>query len=314
VAVSTVCESTGRPLVSVVIPTYNRQVYLRATLEHLLACGPPGMEVIVVDDASQDRTLEMLARDYPSVVAISVPTRRGPSSCRNIGMDVARGQYFLPLDSDCFVVGETLCWLWRELPGLDSHLLLSCRSWPERKRAVEVTPSRAYTARDCLLKTYGEVVPVLHLDSLRKSELRYPELFAGGEPLLLAQLAQMQPIPFVDRVVLEYRTDLSERISGADYQLRYPQEIARVFEAYLPFLGQLPSERARVREKAGVYLLLAGRRREAATHLLASLKLGRASALAFLAAGLLPVSWLRRGFLAYRRRQGSPYTVNSEER
>jgi glycosyltransferase involved in cell wall biosynthesis len=301
-------DQERRPVLSIVIPTYNRLEPLSRTLAHLYEHLPDGVEVVIVDDGSEDATSEAIPRLYPGAVFLRCDRRGGPGVARNLALTVARGSHFLPLDSDCFIVPETLHWLVLRLArGEGENLVLPCRSWPQRRRAVEVTPERPYRDRDFLLKTYGEVVPVLSLDALRRHGLSYPDLFGGGEPLLLVELSRREPILFLDRVILEYRTDLPSRISSAEYQMQYPAEIARVFEAYLPYLRdpdeEIRAELGRVREKAGAYWLLAGRRRQAVRHLLISLRLGRMSSLLFLLALLLPNGWTRRLFTEVRRRR-----------
>ena len=294
------------PVLSVIIPTFNRLNDLCQTLDHLYDSLPSDVEVIVVDDGSTDSTRNEIPRRYGKARFIRSELRQGPSSARNLGLRQARGRYVLPLDSDCFIVPETLGWLVETLRKEQKrHLLLSCRPWPDGKRSVKPTPAREYSFRDLLLKSYGEVVPILVTESLHRYGLEYPQLFAGGEPLLLVELSRRQTLYFVDKVILEYRTDASSRISSAEYQLKYPLEIASVFAAYLPYFeGQrdpeLSKERARVVEKLGVYLLLGGAKRGAVAQLWRAFLLGRPTALVFCASALLPRESLRWLFSKYR--------------
>ena len=85
--------------VSVVIVTRNRHETLRTTLAELVAWREvPG--IIVVDDASADRTAEMVAHEFPLVDLIARNRREGPVA-RNHGLQRARTPYIAFTDDDC---------------------------------------------------------------------------------------------------------------------------------------------------------------------------------------------------------------------
>lgn len=86
-------------LFSVVIPAFNRSDLLAATLRSVLAQSFDDYEVIVVDDASTDNTLEVARSFGPRVTALSQPNA-GPGVARNLGLAHARGEYIAFLDSD----------------------------------------------------------------------------------------------------------------------------------------------------------------------------------------------------------------------
>lgn len=88
------------PLVSVVIPTYNRRRCLQRAIESVLQqdCGP--VEILVVDDASHDGTAEWVAKTYPRLALIRQPVNRGVAAARNAGMAVSGGRYIAFLDDD----------------------------------------------------------------------------------------------------------------------------------------------------------------------------------------------------------------------
>jgi glycosyltransferase involved in cell wall biosynthesis len=92
------------PLVSVVVPAYNRERFIARTVDSVLAQRWPAVELIVVDDGSTDGTREILegyARDG-SLQLLEHPGRanRGQSAALNLGLSVARGDYISLLDSD----------------------------------------------------------------------------------------------------------------------------------------------------------------------------------------------------------------------
>lgn len=87
------------PLVSVIIPTYNRWPILCEAIESVLKQGYQGFELIVVDDGSEDGTADKLRRYNPRLRLFSQP-RRGVAAARNLGVRWANGKYLAFLDSD----------------------------------------------------------------------------------------------------------------------------------------------------------------------------------------------------------------------
>lgn len=87
------------PLVSVVIPTYNRADLLPMAIESVLSQTYERLEILVVDDGSTDDTKEVV-RSYADRVHYIAGGHRGPSAARNLGMRAATGDYLCFLDSD----------------------------------------------------------------------------------------------------------------------------------------------------------------------------------------------------------------------
>ena len=88
------------PLVSVIIPTYNRADLLRLTLDSVVAQTFLDYEIIVVDDGSFDDSNEVLCTKYNEVQYIKIKNSGGPSKPRNIGIEMAKGKYIAFLDDD----------------------------------------------------------------------------------------------------------------------------------------------------------------------------------------------------------------------
>lgn len=83
--------------VSVVIPAYNEEKYLSATLESLINQTVTPYEILVVDNNSTDKTVE-IAKEYP--VKVISEKRQGLSFARNKGFNEAKGDIILRTDAD----------------------------------------------------------------------------------------------------------------------------------------------------------------------------------------------------------------------
>ncbi len=90
------------PLVSVVIPTYNRRNTIVRAVESALGQTYPELEVIVVDDAGTDGTGELMKRyaKAENFRYVKLPQNAGGGGARNKGIALARGEYVAFLDSD----------------------------------------------------------------------------------------------------------------------------------------------------------------------------------------------------------------------
>jgi glycosyltransferase involved in cell wall biosynthesis len=97
-------EEGAAPFFSVVIPLYNVEAYIADTLERVLRQSMGDFEVILVDDASSDGTVNIVERFVASdqrLRLIRLPQRSGgPATPRNIGIANSNGDYIALLDAD----------------------------------------------------------------------------------------------------------------------------------------------------------------------------------------------------------------------
>jgi glycosyltransferase involved in cell wall biosynthesis len=108
------------PTVSVVMPIYNSENYLRDSIGSILAQTYRDWELICVDDGSNDNSLQILLRYEdadPRVRVISRPNS-GVARARNDGMALATGRYIAAMDSDDVALPERLS---RQVEYMESH-------------------------------------------------------------------------------------------------------------------------------------------------------------------------------------------------
>jgi glycosyltransferase involved in cell wall biosynthesis len=87
------------PLVSVIIPVFNGERFLREAVESVLAQKYSPVEIIIVDDGSTDDTATV-ARSLPETVRYLHQTNHGPAAARNRGIEQAQGDLIAFADAD----------------------------------------------------------------------------------------------------------------------------------------------------------------------------------------------------------------------
>lgn len=97
----------GTPKISVVMPVYNAEAYLREAIDSVLAQTYTDFECILIDDGSSDRSLEII-RSYedPRIVLLVNETNRGQIASMNRAIEAARGAYIARMDSDDICLPE----------------------------------------------------------------------------------------------------------------------------------------------------------------------------------------------------------------
>ena len=158
--------------ISVVIPVYNAEKYLRCSVESALA-QPETEEVLLVEDCSRDDSLRVcrqLADEYPAVRVLrhSPPRNLGAGASRNVGIKNARCDYVAFLDADDYFLPERFAKaarLFDSTPEIDgvyetigTHF--ECdetkKKWLAEGRAL-VTGFREQVAPECLFEAQGPV-------------------------------------------------------------------------------------------------------------------------------------------------------------
>ncbi len=91
------------PLVSIIVPNYNKALFIADTLNSIIAQSYATWEAIIIDDGSTDNSLNIINQyciKEPKMKSILNPTNQGGNHCRNQGIQAAKGSYIVFLDAD----------------------------------------------------------------------------------------------------------------------------------------------------------------------------------------------------------------------
>src|SRR5712691_9783357 len=99
-----------QPFVSVIVPAYNEERVIEATIRSLLNSDYENLEIIVVDDGSQDRTSEVVREQFGNepLVRLFTEPNAGKATALNLGLRYAKGEVIVALDADTQFPGETI--------------------------------------------------------------------------------------------------------------------------------------------------------------------------------------------------------------
>jgi glycosyltransferase involved in cell wall biosynthesis len=116
-------------LVSVYLPTRNRQVFLARAVSSALQQTHGNIELTVVNDGSTDQTkflLDRIQQEDQRVVPIHIQESVGPSAARNIAIKMARGKFVTGLDDDDEFVSNRITSFLEKWAALDARPPFSC--------------------------------------------------------------------------------------------------------------------------------------------------------------------------------------------
>jgi glycosyltransferase involved in cell wall biosynthesis len=140
-------------MISVILPVYNGELYLEQAVESILAQDYPHIEILIIDDGSTDKTA-IVAKKFPEA-RYEVQANRGPSSARNRGASLARGELLSFLDYDDFWVPHKLSAQVKAMGQNENigFVICQCRSFSDPE-----SPPPVKLRKDLILqpqKTYG---------------------------------------------------------------------------------------------------------------------------------------------------------------
>lgn len=120
------CMNKNKPLVSIIIPVYNVEKYLRQCLNSVIGQSFQDIEILIVNDGSTDGSLQIL-REYEQLdkrLIIIEKENSGLSAARNSALEIARGKYIAFIDSDDWVETQMIELLYKKALASGADVVL----------------------------------------------------------------------------------------------------------------------------------------------------------------------------------------------
>ncbi len=241
------------PLVSVIIPTFNRPQQLQRAVESVLSQTYANVEIIVVNDAGEDVAGVLAAVPHPEkIVSVRHGVNRDRAAARNSGLKLARGKYIAYLDDDDRFLPEHLQTLVEFLETHDYRVAYSdaWRVHEERRGDVYVETTRdvpysyEFDATRLLISNYVPVLSVVHERACLDEVGLFDEQLTSHEDWdLWIRLSRRFPFAHLKKVTAEFtwRTDGSSTTSRKKSD--FARTAAIIFEKYRAISDAIPGVR-----------------------------------------------------------------------
>lgn len=193
-----------KPRVSVIIPVYNGENYIRHAVQSVVDQTYPNLEIIVVDDGSTDNTRNLVTNDFPSVLYV-YQKNQGAAAARNLGIKKSTGEYLAFLDSDDIWLPEKIT---RQMEAIAKdpeikiiHTNIKVKVDGQMQDTVYPTDHQAGRMFDNLLLQRGSVVCstlLLHRECIEKVGYFDEELRTAEDVHLFLRLAYYYDFHFLN--------------------------------------------------------------------------------------------------------------------
>ena len=123
--------------ISVIIPVYNAEKYIRETLDSIIKQSYKNLEIILIDNGSKDRSPDIIQKyeaKYPEIHMIE-GSGKGPGASRNRGLKLAKGDYIVFADADDYLPDkEIFCKYINLAEQTDADIVVSnyARLWKDK--------------------------------------------------------------------------------------------------------------------------------------------------------------------------------------
>ena len=234
------------PKVSIVIPTYNRADYLRITLQSIKNQTFRDFEVIVVDDGSPNDEAKEVCADFSFCKYVKIENSGGPAKPRNVGIDMAKGQYIAFVDDDDLWFPEKLE---KQVTILNSHPeyglvhgYCACINENGQQTGAFVgkpgTPD--FKHGDCFLKMIGNWTVMMPTPLVRADVVKLSKGFnefvngAAADVEFFTRLSKLTKFWFINEPLVWYRVHQGNISGNKENYQDLPIYLKRIAEdAYL---------------------------------------------------------------------------------
>lgn len=232
--------------VSVVIVNWNGEKLLKQCLDQLIKINKLNLEIIVVDNGSNDASCQMISNDYSQVILIQNSQNEYYTKANNQGIAIAKGKYILLLNNDVELYSECLENLVDKMESCEKigitaprfidkqgNTIPSCMRFPKLKTVLFY-----YTALGHLFPD-NKAIKSYYLKDWNQEDTRYVDQPAGA--CLLIRHSIIDQIGLLDENMLLFFSDvdLCKRIKDYNYEILYLAE-AKAFHQVGASTKKLP--------------------------------------------------------------------------
>ena len=187
------------PKVSVIVPFYNVEGYIEKCLETLVNQTLEDIEIILVNDGSKDRSIEIVNKfleAYPEKLVYLEKENGGLSDARNYAIPYAKGEYIAFLDSDDYVEKDMYQKMY-ELAKKENSDMVECDFYWEYPDKLKKDVGVIYNGKKEMLENVRVVAwnKLIRREILEKTEVKFPKGYRYEDVEFTYKL-----VPFIEKV------------------------------------------------------------------------------------------------------------------
>ena len=226
----------GNDLISIVMPVYNCEKFLNETIVSVLKQTYDNWELLLIDDASTDRSAEIIYKylnNEKRIVYVKLQENKGAAYARNKGIEYSKGQYIAFLDSDDLWLPEKLerqyCFMKK------NHILFSCCYYEQINEDGMKTGKVIRSQKKVNYKGALKCNPIGTLTAMYNAEkvgkVYGPNIRKRNDyALWLKLLRQVEYVNCLDEVLALYRIRKCSLSRNKLSLIRYHWELYRKYE------------------------------------------------------------------------------------
>lgn len=202
-------------MISVIIPVYNTEKYLSSCLDSILASVYKDFEIILINDGSTDRSLQ-ICKEYSrenQCINLFEQDHQGVSVARNRGLKECRGEWIVFVDSDDIVSCDILSMIGQKKYQKQDLLIfdydkLIRTTWKKRRRGF----------KEAQVRYFGEKDRILLVDRLLNAE----QIAENGKVSLMSPCAKAYKREVIDRHSIQFSEEImigEDRLFNIEYMM-----------------------------------------------------------------------------------------------
>ena len=167
------------PKVSIIVPVYNVEKYIGKCLETLVKQTLEDIEIIIVNDGSKDKSIEIINKfieKYPKKIVYLEKENGGLSDARNYGIPYAKGEYIAFLDSDDYIEKDTYEQMYKIAEEENSDMV-ECDFYWEYPNKIKKDIGQVYSNKKEMLQKVRVVAwnKLIRKSILEKTKIQFPK-------------------------------------------------------------------------------------------------------------------------------------------
>lgn len=218
--------------ISVIVPVYNVEKYLKKCLDSLVKQKFNSYEVLVVNDGSPDNSQEIVdeyVKKYPKIIKSFIKENGGVSSARNYGINKAKGEYIAFVDSDDYVDKHYLSSLYNTAVEEQADIVV-CDLYKKTDDKVEVMRGYVNHTED-KIKNLMVAIPAVwnklfKRELFKETNILFPDRIYCEDLAVVARiLCNAKKVAYIDKPLYYYLI----RSGSLSHQVKYNPKTADIF-------------------------------------------------------------------------------------